>query len=168
LDPATLYILEISLAVAALGIIVGYAVIYFRKPKHFLMIHQGRFKYSVRIKKAVSKMPWKDPTDGKTINFPIDASFAYSTKNGAQHYYGDPKTGLLMRFPEGEIPFEYMDPKYVPAALEDGRVLQIARAKMGDPPWVQYIPLGFIFLGVLLLGIGFMVYKMYSAAHAGA
>lgn len=157
-----------SIAIILIGIGVAYLFVWWKKPKNYLIILNGRNYKPIRIKKpGATSQVWVNPSDKKPITFKLHPSFSMQDDKGGLRYFGDPKTGLLVRFNSEAADFEYMDPRYPMQALQDGRPLQIIRSLKAEPAWMQYVPLGLLVVGVLVAITLFMVYKMYSAAHTG-
>jgi len=167
LDHATLVILEIAIATTFAGLIAGYGIYRLKKPKSYFRVWTsdgGELSY--RIKRLGSHFTWTDTADAKRqVKFPLDRAYARRAPNGGLRFMGDPKTGSLMYWNQNDNAWAYMDPKYAPTALNDGRVLQIAKAMKGPQPWEQYILPGLIVLGIVAMATLYFVYKMYTGFH---
>lgn len=137
-------------------------------PRHYFTLWTvAGGEIRLRIKNLAGLFHTKDPGDGKGITFVMDPAFGRAGKRGMR-YTGDAATGLLLRWDHTTRSWQEQDPKYVFAALEDGREGKLVTST--DPGLSKYAGL-FVILGgmalVALAIIGYFVYKVYGAVGAG-
>lgn len=169
MNQATAYILYACIGVALVGVTAVILARNATRPKHFFRVWTaGGGEDSKRMKRLGASYTWTDPEDKRKVVFPLDLSKARRDLKGGLKFMGDPKTGALLDWSHNDLAWQYMDPKYISATHEDGRVLQIARSQQDQPkPWyAEYAFPAIIVVGLIACIILYYVYQMYK--HTGA
>lgn len=171
MNSLTQYLLTASIVVALVGVLAAYLAWNQLRAKNWFRIwHSDGGETALRMKKLGKTFTWVDPQDKKEITWQLDSNFAKRDKKGGVRYMGDPITGTLMLWDAVKQKWLYQDPKAIALALRDGRVQQIAKAKseQKEPFYAAYIMPALIIIGIVVMAVGYMVYKMYSAKNGGA
>lgn len=166
IEQNTLLLLEMTLGIIAAGGLAGWAVANVNKPKHLFRAWTpagGEIPY--KLKKLGAEFVWTDPDDKeKKVTFPLLSEFARRGPKGSLRWTGDTKTGSLLRFDEVTNKWEYIDPRYFMASFDAKRSQELASSTQAGKfdKFVPYFLPALIVIAVVLMGVAWMVYQVYS------
>lgn len=161
---------DTNLATAFVVLVLGgafhVAALIMSKPKNFFTVWTaGGGEVRVKMKRVGQFFDWKDPSDDRPIRWVLDQSFARPGKRGLR-FVGDAATGLLVKWNHQTREWMEQDPKYLFAALADGREENLANAN--KPGLERFIPLILGLAGLTLVAVLVVGYFMYKMQTRGA
>ena len=155
-----------AMIVLILGAGFHVSALYMSRAKNFFTVWTvGGGEKRLKMKKVGAYFDWKDPADDRPIRWTLDPTFSRPVKRGVS-YVGDAATGLLLKWDHVSRAWMEQDPKYLFAALADGREENLVNAN--KPGLERFIPLILGLAVITVLGVGVLLYFMYKTQVGGA